>query len=144
MKTFESIIKINVGDKVLVRNYDRIGKVEGITQKKGETLYTVSFDDPIISFWTGKKTKKTEFGRYGITKNYDQKGREKVGNVVYYAEELQADWYGDSIDIHGMEIFRPTEERPTFLVLDDLFAKPKHMTLKEVSEELARLYASKR
>lgn len=142
MKTFEDIMTINVGDEVLARIFDRIGKVEDISQKNGETLYTVSFTDPIIGL-DGKKRKITEFGRYGITKNYDQKGREQVGNVVYYAEELQGDWYGHSIDIHGMEIFRPTENRPTFVVIADPLSQPQEMTLKEVSKELARCYHQK-
>lgn len=144
MKTFEDIMTINVGDGVLARIFDRIGKVEDISKKNGETLYTVSFTDPIIGL-DGKKRKITVFGRYGITKNYDQKGREQVGNVVYYAEELQADFWQDMPrKFFDMEIFKPTEKRGTWLVVSDIFSSPKEATLYEISDYLAALYQEKR
>ena len=141
-KTFRETLTIKVGDRVTSKHYHQTGTVTNIRQEKGEMVYDVKFDKPVKSFWTEQEMKETTFGRYAITKNYDPAtGCEIEGTAIYYAEELQADfWLSNSRTIFGMEIFKPTDRRPSWLVVADIFSDPKEMTLREVCDMLAARY----
>ena len=141
-KTFSETLTIKIGDRVTSKHYHQTGTVTTIRQEKGEMVYDVKFDKPVKSFWTEQEMKETTFGRYAITKNYDPAtGCEIEGTAIYYAEELQADfWLSNSRTIFDMEIFKPTDRRPSWLVVADIFSEPKEMTLREVCDMLAAHY----
>lgn len=144
-QAFNDILTISEGDKVLSKNYGTIGTVTRIYQEKGKTLYDVEFEQPIKCFWTDEMKKATNFSRDGITKNFDTEGREIVGSPVYYAEELQADyWLGKARTIFDIEMFPPTERRPQWVVVYDIFSTPKLATLFEISSYLSALYQEHR
>lgn len=141
-KAFRETLTIKVGDRVTSKHYHQTGTVTTFRQEKGEMVYDVKFDKPVKSFWTEQEMKETTFGRYAITKNYDPAtGCEIEGTAIYYAEELQADfWLSNSRTVYGMEIFKPTDRRPSWLVVADIFSDPKEMTLREVCDMLAARY----
>lgn len=143
-KAFNEAMTIKVGDRVLSKKYGVIGTVTVIRTERVDTIYDVKFDKPVKSFWTNEDMTTTYFSRYAITKNYDGEGREVVGSAVYYAEELQADyWLRNPRTIFDVEIYKPTERRPSWLVVADIFTKPKQATLFEVCDYLAALYQEK-
>jgi hypothetical protein len=130
---------------VLSKHYGTIGTVTRIYKEKGKTLYDVEFEQPIKCFWTDEMKKATSFSRDGITKNFDAEDREIVGSPVYYAEELQADyWLGKARTIFDIEMFPPTERRPQWVVVYDIFSTPKLATLFEISSYLSALYQEHR
>ena len=139
---FSETLTIKVGDRVTSKHYHQTGTVTTIRQEKGEMVYDVKFDKPVKSFWTEQDMKETTFGRYAITKNYDPAtGCEIEGTAIYYAEELQADfWLSNSRTIFDMEIFKPTARRPSWLLVADIFSDPKEMTLREVCDMLSARY----
>ena len=142
---FNDVLTIREGDKVLSKHYGTIGTVTRIYKEKGKTLYEVEFEQPIKCFWTDEMKKATSFIRDGITKNFDAEGREIVGSAVYYAEELQADyWLGKARTIFDLEILPPTENRPQWLVNYDLLNTPKLATLYEIASYLSALYQEHR
>ena len=142
---FNDVLTIKEGDKVLSKHYGTIGTVTRIYKEKGKTLYEVEFEQPIKCFWTDEMKKATSFIRDGITKNFDTEGREIVGSPVYYAEELQADyWLGKARTIFDLEILPPTENRPQWLVNYDLLNTPKLATLYEIASYLSALYQEHR
>lgn len=145
-QAFNEALTINVGDRVTSKHYHQTGTVTTIRQEKGEMVYDVKFDKPVKSFWTEQEMKETTFGRYAITKNYDPAtGCEIEGTAIYYAEELQADfWLSNSRTIFDIEIYKPTDRRPSWLVVPDIFSDPKKMTLREVCDMLAARYQEER
>jgi hypothetical protein len=144
-QAFNDVLTISEGDKVLSKHYGTIGTVTRIYKEKGKTLYEVEFEQPIKCFWTDEMKKATSFIRDGITKNFDTEGREIVGSPVYYAEELQADyWLGKARTIFDIEMFPPTERRPQWVVVYDIFSTPKLATLFEISSYLSALYQEHR
>lgn len=144
-QAFNNVLTISEGDKVLSKHYGTIGTVTRIYKKKGKTLYDVEFEQPIKCFWTDEMKKATSFSRDGITKNFNAEGREIVGSPVYYAEELQADyWLGKARTIFDIEMFPPTERRPQWVVVYDIFSTPKLATLFEISSYLSALYQEHR
>lgn len=144
-QAFNDVLTISEGDKVLSKHYGTIGTVTRIYQEKGKTLYDVEFEQPIKCFWTDEMKKATSFSRDGITKNFDAEGREIIGSPVYYAEELQADyWLGKARTIFDIEMFPSTERRPQWVVVYDIFSTPKLATLFEISSYLSALYQEHR
>jgi hypothetical protein len=144
-QAFNNVLTISEGDKVLSKHYGTIGTVTRIYKEKGKTLYDVEFEQPIKCFWTDEMKKATSFSRDGITKNFDAEDREIVGSPVYYAEELQADyWLGKARTIFDIEMFPPTERRPQWVVVYDIFSTPKLATLFEISSYLSALYQEHR
>lgn len=144
-QAFNDVLTIRKGDKVLSKHYGTIGTVTRIYQEKGKTLYDVEFEQPVKSFWSDEMSSTGNFCRFGITKNFDTDGREIVGTPVYYAEELQADyWLSKARTIFDLEIFPPTECRPQWVVVYDLFSTPKLATLFEISSYLSALYQEHR
>jgi hypothetical protein len=144
-QAFNDVLTISEGDKVLSKHYGTIGTVTRIYKEKDKTLYDVEFEQPIKCFWTDEMKKATSFSRDGITKNFDAEDREIVGSPVYYAEELQADyWLGKARTIFDIEMFPPTERRPQWVVVYDIFSTPKLATLFEISSYLSALYQEHR
>lgn len=144
-QAFNDALTISEGDKVLSKHYGTIGTVTRIYQEKGKTLYDVEFEQPVKSFWSNEMSSTGNFCRFGITKNFDAEGREIVGSAVYYAEELQADyWLGKARTIFDLEILPPTENRPQWLVNYDLLNTPKLATLYEIASYLSALYQQHR
>lgn len=144
-QAFNDVLTISEGDKVLSKHYGTIGTVTRIYQEKGKTLYDVEFEQPIKSFWSNEMSSTGNFCRFGITKNFDTEGREIVGSPVYYAEELQADyWLSKARTIFDLEILPPTEHRPQWVVNYDLLSTPKLATLFEISSYLSALYQEHR
>lgn len=144
-QAFNDALTISEGDKVLSKHYGTIGTVTRIYQEKGKTLYDVEFEQPVKSFWSNEMSSTGNFCRFGITKNFDAEGREIVGSAVYYAEELQADyWLGKARTIFDLEILPPTENRPQWLVNYDLLNTPKLATLYEIASYLSALYQEHR
>jgi len=145
-KAFREALTINVGDRVTSKHYHTIGTVTGIRQEKGQTLYDVKFDKPVKSFWSDEMKDTGDFCRYAITKDYDPStGCEREGTAIYYAEELQADyWQREPRTIFDIEIFKPTDRCPTWLVVADIFSEPKQATLYEICDYLAALYQENR
>lgn len=142
-KAFNEALTINVGDRVTSKHYHTTGTVTAISKNgKGETIYYVKFDKPVKSFWIDEMKDTGEFCRYAITKDYDPAtGCEREGTAIYYAEELQADyWLKKPRTVHGMEIYPPTTRRPSWLVVADIFSSPKKATLFEICDYLAALY----
>lgn len=141
-KAFNEALTINVGDRVTSKYYHTIGTVTRIRQEKGQTLYDVKFDKPVKSFWGDEMKDTGDFCRYAITKDYDPvTGCEREGTAIYYAEELQADyWQSEPRTIFDIEIYKPTARRPTWLVVADIFSEPKQATLYEICDYLAALY----
>ena len=140
-QAFNDVLTISEGDKVLSKHYGTIGTVTRIYQEKGQTLYDVEFEQPVKSFWSDEMRSTGNFCRFGITKNFDTEGREIEGSPVYYAEELQADyWLSKARTIFDLEILPPTEHRPQWVVIYDLFSTPKLATLFEISSYLSALY----
>ena len=132
---------IKVGDKVKVRGHDTPATVTAITQ---EGCYKVRYAAPVLSFWEMKPITESTYTRSSITRNYDPlTGQEIEGNATYYREQLTGDWWEDDevINFFGKEIFRPTERRKSWLVADDIFSDPRELTLSQLCEELAALYA---
>lgn len=141
-KAFNEALTINVGDRVTSKHYHTTGTVTRIRQEKGQTLYDVKFDKPVKSFWSDEMRDTGDFCRYAITKDYDPAtGCEREGTSIYYAEELQADyWQTEPRTIFDIEIYKPTARRPTWLVVPDIFSTPKEATLYEICDYLAALY----
>lgn len=143
-EVFNDLLTIKVGDCVKVKTQDTPANVVAISEDGRH--YTVKFTSPVRSLWTDEVIQTATYSRYGITRNYDRMTGEVIeGNAIYYAEELQAEYWGDKprtfID---MEIFKPTEKRPTWLVVSDIFSEPKVATLYEICDYLAALYQEKR
>ena len=92
MTTAEQDIKI--GDRVLCKFHGVLATVDHFGIHKGKKTYIVKYDEQQLSA-DGFKYQFEEYNRYGITKNYDENGREIVGNADYYIQELQADFWGD-------------------------------------------------
>ena len=142
---FADALEIREGDRVLSKHYGAMATVlcREYDHRRKAWYYRVEFDTPQKGM-DGTERKVTEFKRFGITKNYNPQGTaEIVGNAIYYAEELQADYWGaDSKPrtIFDCEIFKPTDRRPLWLLVADIFSSPKEMTLQQVAEYLARRY----
>lgn len=144
-QAFNDVLTISEGDKVISKLYGAMGIVTGIRQEKGQTHYDVRFEKPIKSVWSDETSYTGDFSRFGITKNFDTEGREIVGSAVYYAEELQADyWLGKARTIFDLEILPPTENRPQWLVNYDLLNTPKLATIYEIASYLSALYQEHR
>lgn len=144
-QAFNDVLTISEGDKVISKLYGSMGIVTGIRQEKGQTHYDVRFEKPIKSIWSDETSYTGDFSRFGITKNFDTEGREIVGSAVYYAEELQADyWLGKARTIFDLEILPPTENRPQWLVNYDLLNTPKLATIYEIASYLSALYQEHR
>lgn len=144
-QAFNDVLTISKGDKVISKLYGSMGIVTGIRQEKGQTHYDVRFEKPIKSIWSDETSYTGDFSRFGITKNFDAQGREIIGSAVYYAEELQADyWLGKARKIYDLEILPPTENRPQWLVNYDLLNTPKLATLYEIASYLSALYQEHR
>ena len=141
-KAFNEALTINVGDRVTSKHYHQTGTVTAIRTEKGKTQYDVKFDKPVKSFWSDEMREMGDFCRYAITKDYDPAtGCEREGTAIYYAEELQADyWLTNPRTAYGMEIYPPTTCRPSWLVVADIFSTPKEATLYEICDYLAALY----
>ena len=147
---FADALEIKTGDRVLSKHYGAMGTVVSIDfdQWRHETAYRVRFDKPVRSDWTRERLAELSFTRYGITKNYYPQGiAEIVGNAIYYAEELQAGFWGtDSkprrfqFGDSEVEVFAPTDRRPSWLLVADIFSQPQEMTLQQVAEYLASRY----
>lgn len=144
-KAFREALTINVGDRVKVKSQDTPADVTAISED-GQ-YFTVKFVYPVREFWTGNTMQTATYSRYGITRNYDRMtGEEIVGNAQYYAEELQADYWEEheprtfKFGTNEIEVFAPTEKRPTWLVVADIFSEPKQATLYEICDYLAALY----
>lgn len=141
--TFADALEIREGDRVLSKHFQTTGTVTGIYEWNGGMCYDVTLDKAVRGL-SGETITKTAFRRYGITKNYDPQGNtEIVGNAIYYAEELQAGFWGtDSTPrtIFDCEIFKPTDRRPSWLLVTDIFSSPKEATLDEVADYLAARY----
>lgn len=133
------------GDRVLSRHYGAQATVLGREWDKQRKAwyYRVQFDT-MQRHMDGSEFNVTEFHRDGLTKNYDHAtGRERVGNAEYYRETLLAEFWGNDRTprtVYGMEIFKPTDRRPSWLVVADIFSEPKEMTLREVCDMLAARY----
>lgn len=144
-KDFADALEIKTGDRVLSKHYGAMATVLGreYDHRRKVWYYRVEFDTPQKGM-DGTERKVTEFKRYGITKNYyPQDTAEIVGNAIYYAEELQADYWGTDSKprtIFDCEIFKPTDRRPLWILVADIFSSPKEMTLQQVAEYLARRY----
>ena len=136
---------LKAGDRVLSRHYGAQATVLGREWDKQRKAwyYRVQFDT-MQRHTDGSEFNVTEFHRDGLTKNYDPAtGRERVGNAEYYRETLLAEFWGNDRTprtVYGMEIFKPTNRRPTWLVVADIFSEPKEMTLREVCDMLAARY----
>ena len=147
---FADALEIKTGDRVLSKHYGAMGTIVSIDfdQWRHETAYRVRFDKPVRSDWTRERLAELSFSRYGITKNYYPQGTaEIVGNAIYYAEELQAGFWGtDSkprrfkFENSEVEVFAPTDRRPSWLLVADIFSEPQEMTLQQVAEYLAHRY----
>lgn len=141
--TFADALEIREGDRVLSKHFQTMGTVTGIYEWNGGMCYDVTLDKAVKGL-SGETITKTAFRRYGITKNYYPQGNaEIVGNAIYYAEELQAGFWGtDSTPrtIFDCEIFKPTDRRPSWLLVTDIFSSPKEMTLQQVADYLAARY----
>jgi len=146
VQDFADALEIKTGDRVLSKHYGAMGTVVSIDfdQWRHDTAYRVRFDKPVRSDWTRERLAELSFTRYGITKNYYPQGiAEIVGNAIYYAEELQAGFWGTDSKprtIFDCEIFKPTDRRPSWLLVADIFSQPQEMTLQQVAEYLARRY----
>lgn len=133
------------GDRVLSRHYGAKATVLGREWDKQRKAwyYRVKFDT-MQRHMDGSEFNVTEFHRDGLTKNYDPAtGRERVGNAEYYRETLLAEFWGNDRTprtVFDMEIFKPTDRRPSWLVVADIFSEPKEMTLREVCDMLAARY----
>ena len=144
---FADALEIKTGDRVLSKHFQTMGTVTGIYEWNGGTCYDVTLDKAVRGF-SGETITKTAFRRYGITKNYYPQGTaEIVCNALYYAEELQAGFWGtDSkprrfqFENSEVEVFAPTDRRPSWLLVADIFSQPQEMTLQQVAEYLARRY----
>lgn len=136
---------LKAGDRVLSRHYGAQATVLGREWDKQRKAwyYRVKFDT-MQRHMDGSEFNMTEFHRDGLTKNYDPAtGRERVGNAEYYRETLLAEFWGNDRTprtVYGMEIFKPTDRRPSWLVVADIFSEPKEMTLREVCDMLAARY----
>jgi len=136
---------LKAGDRVLSRHYGAQATVLGREWDKQRKAwdYRVKFDTMQRNM-DGSEFNVTEFHRDGLTKNYDPAtGRERVGNAEYYRETLLAELWGNDRTprtVYGMEIFKPTDRRPSWLVVADIFSEPKEMTLREVCDMLAACY----
>jgi hypothetical protein len=136
---------LKAGDRVLSRHYGAQATVLGREWDKQRKAwyYRVQFDTMQRNM-DGSEFNVTEFHRDGLTKNYDPAtGRERVGNAEYYRESLLAEFWGNNRTprtVYGMEIFKPTDRRPSWLVVADIFSEPKEMTLREVCDMLAARY----
>lgn len=136
---------LKAGDRVLSRHYGAQATVLGREWDKQRKAwyYRVQFDT-MQRHMDGSEFNVTEFHRDGLTKNYDPATeRERVGNAEYYRESLLAEFWGNDRTprtVYGMEIFKPTDRRPSWLVVADIFSEPKEMTLREVCDMLAARY----
>lgn len=135
---------LKAGDRVLSSYYGAQATVLGREWDKQRKAwyYRVKFDT-MQRHMNGSEFNVTEFLRDGLTKNYDPAtGCERVGNAEYYRETLLAEFWGNDRTprtVYGMEIFKPTD-RPSWLVVGDIFSEPKEMTLREVCDMLAARY----
>lgn len=133
------------GDRVLSRHYGAQATVLGREWDKQRKAwyYRVKFDT-MQRHMDGSEFNVTEFHRDGLTKNYDPVTcSERVGNAEYYRETLLAEFWGNDRTprtVYGMEIFKPTDRRLSWLVVADIFSEPKEMTLREVCNMLADRY----
>jgi len=133
------------GDRVLSRHYGAKATVLGREWDKQRKAwyYRVQFDT-MQRNTDGSEFNVTEFHRDGLTKNYDPVTcSERVGNAEYYRETLLAEFWGNDRTprtVFDMEIFKPTDRRPSWLVVADIFSEPKEMTLREVCDMLAARY----
>ena len=133
------------GDRVLSRHYGAKATVLGKEWDKQRKAwyYRVQFDT-MQRHMDGSEFNVTEFHRDGLTKNFDPVTcSERVGNAEYYRESLLAEFWGNDRTprtVFGMEIFKPTDRRPSWLVVADIFSEPKEMTLREVCDMLAARY----
>lgn len=136
---------LKAGDRVLSRHYGAQATVLGREWDKQRKAwyYRVQFDKMQRNM-DGSEFNVTEFHRDGLTKNYDPVTcSERVGNAEYYRESLLAEFWGNDRTprtVYGMEIFKPTDRRPSWLVVADIFGEPKEMTLREVCDMLAVRY----
>jgi hypothetical protein len=142
---FADALEIREGDRVLSKHYGTMATVLGreYDKQRKAWYYRVQFDTMQRNM-DGLEFNVTEFHRDGLTKNYDPAtGRERVGNAEYYRETLLAEFWGNNRTprtVYGMEIFKPTDRRPSWLVVADIFSEPKEMTLREVCDMLAARY----
>ena len=133
---------ISVGDTVLVRfvQYGYFATVESIRKDKNRRdIYHVRYHNPQVPRITHH-----DFLREGITKNYNEKGREIIGNAQYYREELTASYWGDEHTprtVYGFEIYPPTAKRSTWLI-GTLFGV-EETTLDDICNRLSAIYQQK-
>ena len=85
---------IQIGDRVLCKLYGVLATVDHFGIHEGKKTYIVKHDNP-QRFIDGGTFTYQEYSREGITKNYDENGKQIVGNAAYYREELLADFWGD-------------------------------------------------
>ena len=136
---------LKAGDRVLSINYGALATVLGKEWDKQRKAwyYRVKFDT-MQRHMDRSEFNVAEFRRDGLTKNYDPAtGREREGNAEYYRETLLAEFWGNDSTprtLYGMDIFKPTDRRPSWLVVADIFSEPKEMTLREVCDMLAARY----
>lgn len=83
-----------IGDRVLCKFHGLLATVDHFGIHKGKKTYIVKYDEQRVRA-DGFRFQFEEYYRYGLTKNYDENGREIVGNTDYYCEELLADFWGD-------------------------------------------------
>lgn len=84
--------EIRIGDRVLCKLYGVLATVDHFGIHEGKKTYIVKHDRP-QRFVVGGTFVYQEYSRDGITKNYDRKGKEIVGNAAYYREQLLGDWW---------------------------------------------------
>lgn len=137
----QEINTISVGDTVLVRftKYGHFATVESIRKDKdGRDIYHVRYHNPQVPRITHH-----DFIREGVTKNYDENGREIIGNAQYYRETLTASFWGDNVPrkVWDLEIYPPTARRGTWLI-DTLFGV-EETTLDDICNRLSAIYQHK-
>lgn len=130
-----------VGTRVLCKAYGVMGTV-----KENNYLYKVEYDSPVDC--NGHTYTYGIYGEYGITTNYDEQGREIVGNANYYAYELNAPHWGDSqprlFHLAGLDI-TATQHGLVWQVTakdgDGMINRYALMQTEELAAYLAELYA---
>lgn len=130
-----------VGTRVLCKAYGVMGTV-----KENNYPYKVEYDSPVDC--NGHTYTYGIYGEYGITTNYDEQGREIVGNANYYAYELTASYWGESqprrFGLAGLDITATQHGlvwQVTALDGDGEIVRFAIMQTEELAAYLAELYA---
>lgn len=134
---------IQIGDRVLCKLLGVLATVDHFGIQKGKKTYIVKYDEQRVRA-DGFKYQFDEYSRYGITKNYDQNGKQIIGNAQYYSEELRASYWGDEQvprKFWDLDIYPPTAKRSTWLI-DSLFGV-EETSLDDICNRLATLYQQK-